>query len=364
MRGTLVADDELIDLIYGALLGESDWQQFLDRLAASAEGGWAVMFSHDLSRNDASIGLFAGRDAAVAESYEGYYAAVNPWAPGCVAKPPGFGVVSDDLVARETLVATEFFNDFLAPNDMQAAAGVSVIRDEARFFMISTLTNVVDPDAVRPIADQMTRLAPHLRRAMEFYRRGAGEAWATELGPSLLDSIDTGVVVMGEDRRAKAVSRSAEAMLVAGAPLAFSPGGRLSIKDGAADTLLSAMLARDYAGPKSASFPVGAMRLTFVHIRKDLVSLLFEGPTVIVLMQPASPQPSRVDIEAVAVRYGLTLAETRALTGVARGFDVDRIAREANRSRETIRSQIKSVYAKTDAHGEAALLRLLHGNMP
>ena len=55
----------------------------------------------------------------------------------------------------------------------------------------------------------------------------------------------------------------------------------------------------------------------------------------------------------------LTAAETRALRGLFSGKSVDVIAADAGLSRETIRSQVKSLYAKANVRSHVELLRLV-----
>jgi DNA-binding CsgD family transcriptional regulator len=74
-------------------------------------------------------------------------------------------------------------------------------------------------------------------------------------------------------------------------------------------------------------------------------------------MEQANAMP-RMNGEYFSKAYGLTAAETRALTGILAGKSVDEIADAAALSRETIRSQMKSLYAKTGTKGQLELLRL------
>ncbi|MGO7201294.1 helix-turn-helix transcriptional regulator, partial [Rhizobium ruizarguesonis] len=41
------ASSELIDLIYGSLFGECNWQDFLDRVAQTSPNGKAALHYHD-----------------------------------------------------------------------------------------------------------------------------------------------------------------------------------------------------------------------------------------------------------------------------------------------------------------------------
>jgi DNA-binding CsgD family transcriptional regulator len=102
---------------------------------------------------------------------------------------------------------------------------------------------------------------------------------------------------------------------------------------------------------------VDAFKLTFIQVAKDPLSLYFQGPTVVILMEQGNTM-QRVNGDYFSMAYGLTAAETRALAGIMAGKSVDEIADAAALSRETIRSQMKSLYAKTGTSGQLELLHL------
>lgn len=107
------------------------------------------------------------------------------------------------------------------------------------------------------------------------------------------------------------------------------------------------------------SFDCADRRLTLVHIGKDRLTHYFEGPTVMLLVEQAKPVGESFDQRDFAAAYHLTGAEMRAMQGILAGMGVDAMADAASLSRETIRSQVKSLYAKVGVRSEAELLRLV-----
>lgn len=51
---------ELTSVIYAALLGETDWQVFVDRLNGLVPGGFSTLFFHDLRANEGAMAYVAG----------------------------------------------------------------------------------------------------------------------------------------------------------------------------------------------------------------------------------------------------------------------------------------------------------------
>lgn len=278
--------------------------------------------------------------------------------PACALQPVGQGVIADDFFPYEELVRTEYYNDFLTRIGVKTSMGVTVVRDNERSLMVTALTNM-DLQRNRLLSDRFTRLAPHLRRAAEFYRNNPLMPAASELGGNMLDAIDVGMIVIGQGRRPKGFSRRGEELLSSGLPARISPVGRVMLDDERAQAALSAMLEYKYEGAKSVSFDVDASKLTLVRVSSDRFSLFFEGPTVILLLEAQNGMRRTFDQALFVHRYGLSQGEERALSGIIAGRSVDEMAAAASRSRETIRSQIKSLYAKVGVHSEAELLRLV-----
>lgn len=352
-------DDLLIDLIYAAMLGETSWQNFLDRMSDSSPGSFSVMFSHDASRKSGFVGLHSCQDQHAMDAYDEYYHTLNPWAPHCAIRQPGVSVIGHDIYPQADLLRSEFYYDFLRQLGIKSTAGCTIDKGLERTFLISTMTVDDDPERMRPVADQFTRLAPHLKRAADFYRREPSLRLVSELGGSLFDAVDVGMVMVGEGARVKEYSRSAQNVVAETGVFRISPLGRVRLKNETAHAGLNAMLKLSYDGPKSMSTVESGVGITLVHVKKDRLSYYFEGPTVILLLERFTSRAA-LGLDDFSSANGLTRSEIRALTGIISGKSAAEIASENRLSRETVRSQLKSLYARLDVHSEAELLRLYY----
>ena len=352
--------DDLIDLIYATLLGEASWQQFLDRLATGIPSGKASMVMHGIADPDGGyVPLSAGFDDAAIETYNAHYAALNLWQPTLARQRVGAGVIDNELFPREELIKSAFYNEFLLPNEIRVAAAVKIGSDRRYSFSLATLSVKTDLQIKQDMARRLGRLGPHLKRAFDYYRKGHANRALIERGTSVFDAIDIGVMVIGDGAGVKTISVAGQAMLADTSPVRISPLGRVRLRNRQCQAVLDGMLSRTYAGPKVVALFSHETKLTLIRVKKDSISLYFEGPTIIVLMERLGHGATAFDPRLASFVYGLTTAETRALSGIVAGKSVDRIAQEARRSRETIRVQMKSLYAKTGATSQADILRLL-----
>ena len=356
--------ERLIDLIYAALLGERSWDDFLEALSATLPGGVATLFYFDSSRTRGSWDLCYGLDSSAARDAP-YFANINPWMPKAAVRQVGVGVVSDQMLPAPLLRQTEFYNDFLRRRTgTQAAVGVTIIREEGKSFLLSVLTSRDDPEENSKAAELLTALAPHLRRAFHHFRAGPNNKALAEIAGSLFDSKDVGLILVGEGGRIKSASAPAEVMLEQGHGARLTPLGRLQIACPESTRALQRMLERGSdEAHKTWSGIAGQTKVTLARVVKDRFSDYFEGPTVIVLLERLSGDRP-VGLKDLAKSYRLTRAEARALAGLVEGKNATAIADEARLSRETVRSQIKSLYAKLDVASQIDVIRRFGSIIP
>lgn len=352
-------NDELIGLIYASLLGEASWQQFLDKLVEDIPAGKAVMVMHGINSPEGSyVPANTGFDDAAIEIYNNYYVAMNLWQPPLINQRVGTGVIDNELFPREELIKSAFYNDYLLQNEIQVAAAVKIGSDTRHFFSVAMLSAQTDLELKESMATRLTSLGPHLKRAFDYYRRGQTNQFMTEIGTSLFEAADIAVIVIGDGANIKTISAAGQVMLANKSPVYISPLGRVRSRDGEVQAVLDTMLTRSYKGPKAINLFSHETKLTLIHVKKDDISLYFQGPTVILLLEQLSLVSTTYDPQLLSHIYSLTKAEMRALSGIIAGKTVSQIAQEASRSRETIRVQIKSLYSKTGATSQADILRL------
>ncbi|SMO84277.1 helix-turn-helix transcriptional regulator [Paracoccus laeviglucosivorans] len=353
-----VEDIELIELIYAALLGESSWQAFLDRLSDAGSGCWSVMHSSSKSGAEATVGLVSGRSPDDIADYPTYYHQISPWAPHCNARPAGKATIVENYVPSDVLERSEFYNDWLLRVETRSAIGIGVDSDDGSSLIFSLMTPNAQEAQMLLLANQMERIAPHLQRANEFYRRTSFAARSTELGGTFFDSLSMGMVIVGAGRKIRTCSDTASRMF--GPDVGLDPLGRLTLGDQVARRLLETMLQRNYAGPRHQRVKVGSTLVTLIRMEGERERSFFEGPGVCLTME-ALGSSRFLDTEQFARSYQLTPGEIRVLEGLICGNTVNQIAELAGRSRETIRSQLKSLCSKTGARGQADVLRMVAG---
>ncbi|BCH33831.1 hypothetical protein MesoLjLc_57610 [Mesorhizobium sp. L-8-10] len=352
-------DDDLIDLVYASLLGEADWNDFLDRLSARLPGGKTVFFFHDSVRNRGDLSLTSGLSEEALRAYAQHYSRINPWMAKASVRPIGLGVVSEQMLDRGDLVRTEFYGDFMRSIGAEAAVGVTIVRESGRSLLLSTLTDRADPNQNVAAAETLTRLAPHLRRAFRYYQTGPFQKALSDVGDHLFEETDIGLVVVGEGMTVKSVSAAAVRHIDGGEGIGITPTGRVALTDQDAARALQQMVDRLAEGPRVHSHVVAASgkmrKITLVRLNKDPIASFFEGPTVAILIEPA--QGTRPpDLERATAAFNLTPAEIKVALALNRGISLRQAAAELGIAEGTARQQLKSIFRKTGTSRQSELI--------
>lgn len=354
--------DGLVDTIYGVIFGEATWDTFLDRWNDIVPGGRTTLFFHDPGRAEGASHIDRGFSEDWLAAYASHFASVNPWSSAMGVMPMWRGFISEDLLGREAFVKTEFYNDFWKQSG-ETAIGMALVKRDGLMFNISSSIASGSPEENRVYADTFTRLAPHLTRAVRYFEAGRGEKRVEEMGGKLFDAIGVGILLAGDGGRMISANAVGEVMLADGRCVRIDLQGRVAISDTDANDCFVRLLSQWRDGERQQARTVNGTKLTFVRLQKGARVQFFDAPSIAIIVEPPE-QPVAVDVSGLDRRFGLTRAEVRIVRGLLAGSSISDLSVEHNRSRETIRSQLKSVFAKTGVRSQLELMRLVYFREP
>jgi DNA-binding CsgD family transcriptional regulator len=141
------------------------------------------------------------------------------------------------------------------------------------------------------------------------------------------------------------------------------PGKRIALTDRGADRLLRQAVAqlaqRGASGVRS--LPARARdESVIVHLipTPGQARDLFDGGLCVMLMTPIS-SPAAPDATLIRGLFDLSPGEARVAGAITEGLTIDQIAARSGVARETTRSQVKSVMAKTGTNRQSEVAALL-----
>ncbi|MCP3053783.1 helix-turn-helix transcriptional regulator [Aurantimonas marianensis] len=204
-------------------------------------------------------------------------------------------------------------------------------------------------------------LAPHLKRALAI-RRHLREMTEQMLeAQRLLQNVAGGLIMTDQAGRVIEASGSGRQALDSAAAIYVSQG-RIRARHPAADRVLNAMFAGDFArgdepmrlpGDDGHDYILWEFPASAANGLTDSVNRRVFGINLQAVSKGAPP----LDLQR---RYGLTQAEGEIAAAFALGASLGEIAEMRGNSVHTVRTHLKSIFAKTGTHRQSQLVALLH----
>jgi DNA-binding CsgD family transcriptional regulator len=359
---------DLTNEIYACLLGSSGWQAFLDNLSRTLPNGKTSLFYHDVASRVGALTLHSQFEPERLTAYKQHYCMLNPWMVKANNRPLDLGVRAEQMLPSRELVRTEFFADFLRPQGLDSAVGVTVFRDHGCNFMLSILHGPAKEAQAQSAAMLLGTLAPHLRQAFAYYRRAGAVTNASAIVGAASDALGVGIITIGIDRRVRWANTGAYGLLDSGDPIGVDLRGRViasrsDIRE-ALDRAFGAALRGETAGKRTLDVPARGnarirTRLTIVVPALSPSEEYFAGPCVMLLIEGSAAR-SVPTAESLRRTFSLTPAEARLACAIAAGATLADAAAGQGITRETARTQLKRIFVKMDVHRQAELVAKVH----
>lgn len=339
---------------FAAMIGETPWGHALAVLASGLPGAGVAMFVQ-FRGGPTDAGLYLhGIDRAVADLYLRDYAAINPLWPKDYRCDVGRARADFESVPRPVLERSAYYQDFARPHGILGTSGMVISAQPQEAAVITLNMDSTSPDVALLARARLTAVWPMLAAMARYYRALGSRPPGGEAASAHLAALGLDMALVGQDgrlRHATAPEPAPGAMRIV--------AGRLVLADPEAQNLMRLMLRSDYAGPQRRVVQTGQGLMSLVRHGADSMTRLFAGPTVSVTVDRSRTGRSPAGCDALLARHALTPAERRVVGAILAGHSVSDIAQGAGLSRETIRSQLKSIYAKTGVNTQAGLVRLL-----
>jgi DNA-binding CsgD family transcriptional regulator len=358
-----------LDLLYGEAVEQGDWTPVITRFADLIGGEKA--WKPDLDAlNGSGVGVLARIDPTVQQTYFQHFASVNPFVQPDKARPttpwPLAVMTDEDSFPKEEFVRTEYYNDFLAVQDIDACVIVRLARRDGVLSTINVARSKRAGRFERAGLETARRLHPHLIRAFDLSRSFAQLRGFADGLVEALDSSANGILLLDDTGRVRHANIAAERLLREPDGLRVV-GGRLSAARGDAARRLEALVAQ--AGRSGAAVRVGGSMAIKTPSRNQPLSLIVAplragrlpihgAPSVLVCVTDLEAGVSLPE-QALRELFGLTAAETRLARALLEGLAPREAAERFGVSPHTVHAQLARVFDKTGVKRQADLVRLL-----
>ncbi|HET6157806.1 MAG TPA: helix-turn-helix transcriptional regulator [Dongiaceae bacterium] len=359
----------LVDHIYAAASDPACWQSTLDLFCAHYPDGHGTILHHDV---EAGSGIFAitssAWDRQWVDQYNAYFAGVNPWLKHLRKRPVGLAVPAEFMLDRASLLKTEFYHDFMRPQNMLSGVGVTIDQDQHRFIAVSALLPERTARDERRNVEVLQRLAPHFRRALQLNRQLARTRLDSDAAEAALDRLALGFVLVDAACKVIFHNQAAGRMLRANDGIRLDRSGTITADASAdANTLRKAVseaariLDADLISSGGA-FRVGrpsgkrAYSVMIAPLRPKH-AILGATNSVVAILIADNARGHVADPSQLAGILGITKAEARMLGPLIEGCSIKQAGEALGISAATARTHVRNMFAKLGCSRQSDLVR-------
>jgi DNA-binding CsgD family transcriptional regulator len=353
--------DDLIGSIYEAAAVPTLWPELLNALSSRVGGNGGFLF-----------GLREGYFSAVASPQHtvGVRAFLEDgWGERDLAlkrasqlSHPGF-VNDGDLLTEEEIATDDVYCNFYRPHGIGYRAGTIIAVPSGDSVSVVLARHQDNGPVPRETVAFLDTLRPHLARAALLANRLGFERARAQA--EALQAMGLPAAVLRENGRITAANALFQALIPV---VAQDRRERVTLASASADALLGHALAQfrrpnAFAGSASIPIPAQADRpAMIVHLIpvRGAGHDVFRQSAMLLLITPVD-RAAVPTAEVLQGLFDLTPSEARVARAIGRAQSVEGLALSQGVSRETVRSHLKMVLAKTGLSRQSELVSLLAG---
>lgn len=222
--------------------------------------------------------------------------------------------------------------------------------------------------AANPPNELSRQFLPYLERAYKLRLETIRLRTACEAGMSALDMLPIGIALLAPDRTAIFCNRAARRVTQQQNGLGLDASKRLFASSPRDDGLLQRHIGDAIRAGNASLQHAGVVKLTRRNATAPLCVLIVApdpsqwagacSPSAILFVGDPDAQPGDVENFLTAV-HGLTPAEARMAAALITGQTLNQYAMSRGITRNTARTQLRQVLAKTGAQRQADLMRII-----
>ena len=368
---TVVADEkairDLVRLIYECSVDAREWRHFLSAFAGAVDAPAASLSVLDARNHYGTVTASHGIDPFWERRFAEYYAGLNVWFQGTsLFHVPGNVARGEEAIRDAELEKTEFYNDFLRPQNQFYVLGGVLTQEDSVHSLIAVLRSKAGGPIQEAEHALTLELVPHLQTALRLHHRIAGLEKGLGYTSDVLDHLSGSLIVTDSSGRILYMNRRAEALLKSNGGLSAAADGLRASSSNqtahlrefiarAASTVTGngkhpgGVIQVQRAGGSPLSLQIAPLASSSGSVdRRPAVAIFIAEPE-----RTAKPNP-----ELLGALLDLSPAEARLTAALVRGETIRQFAREAGVSVNTARTLLSRVFSKTCVSRQAELVGL------
>lgn len=364
---------QAIDRIYEASYDPSCWTQVLELIGEITGSDKIFILYRDNELQASRMFLSRGVGADFLQEFNDLWQGRDPYFEETSKIPIGVARATYQVFPdHETQVALnpEFFY-WLNKHDIYYIAGVNLLMDQDQLAAVTIFRSPEQGKWDEALLSRLSQLAPHLQRALRIHKEFTRFRLREKALYTGLDKLVMGIILFDRMAQPVYVNPAAKSILEYHPALQLKNDAIFAARPKDTEALRQQILDAARRQPGDAENPGFAMGLRsnpgssvlpvmispiwsekmFAGVDSDRVSV------AIFFSDPESSLPLSPD--ALSRAYNLTPAEARVAVAIANGLTPEALAEQGGTSVNTARTQLRSVFRKTNTSRQPELVKLL-----
>ncbi len=348
----------LIGKLYDAALEPNAWQSVVHTMVALVGATSGHIYVHDMARGSAYGVAAENIDPTEIDRFNELF----------VEAPPCFAALQRADVGHisvENCRTDVMYNEFLRPMGVRHVLAAKLLDLDGRVWVFGAGRSEHASPFGSSEEERLAALRPHLERALTMQARLEAANVQVRASEAALDQMGQGIFLLDPFGRVTVANRLAEALVAQRDGLCLSCDGRLRGARSEDSAELGKAVALAVGTPPRGSTlalrrPSGKRELAVRVLPLSAEQEAFTVQAARALVMVTDPEDSRPDpLATTAQLYKLTKMETAVAAGLLAGKTPREIAEMRDLSLATVRTHLRSLYARTRTRGQGDLIALV-----
>ena len=348
---------DIIDGIYDAALDASLWPDAVAAISAAFEGAPVAVLVNDAHSGAVPLFATAKLEPWSVDLFRRDYSTIdrNPLLQPAMTAEEGQALRLPEILGEDRYKTSAVYNDLLRPQGVRNYLSAVVLRNANVFagfelFAPPTRREPADAEVAR-----FEATARHIGRALKLSGYFGETPAARKSFEAALDRLEICVFLADRTGRVFWHNKAAAALLERKDGLALKCG-RLAADEPADDRALVSAFIRGTDAAIRIARPSRARALV-LRLHRLWHSLASPGASIAVFVK--DPDRQTLSNSTLMDAFGLTEAEARIALAVSKAQGIAEAASALGLSPNTVKTTLQRIFAKTETHSQAELVRLL-----
>jgi DNA-binding CsgD family transcriptional regulator len=360
------ASNGVIYSIYSAALEPSKWDAAVSDLADYLGATSGFYGGLDMRSGRGAYWYAHGLDLDIQRLYNEKYVACDPTLRS-IMQTPGVAQVFDPDKCSDHPDFEAFFQEFMFPTGLGSVLSAITNKRGSLFSLFGFQRKTGLPSFSTSEQAKLQALIPHLEQADRIASRLAVMDESRYLLMGAMDRIDHGIVFLNGSGQIRLTNRKAESLLESG-QFMMAELGRLLLSRANDNIQFHGKLAEIATGSAPAAYMnvqcargISKANIAILPLNAAEESLADGSDIRAVVYVTTSAAPQTNVTQFLIEGFGLTVAEVRVLTALAKGERLEQIGTSLSISLSTVKTHIQHLFQKTGVNRQTDLVRIYYG---